>query len=372
MAKYEILLLGDGSHLFRTIGWVLEYKGYAVKTVASPEAALEALVKKNYDLVIAKLTLESADGVDVLKRAKRLNPEVKVMVISGNHEVTFPREAYQIQVDDYLLMPVSPIELWRRVSYCLESLEIVDVVPAPGIAAPTGADVNERVLDRLTMIFHDLRGSMVSTAASMKLLTRGTFGEVGGSALDKLQEICGNMDRLICLTEEFMAKAFSSIGNPEMDREMLDLRYDVVAPVLEELGVELGNHRITVDNRLERPPVEVIPVKGSKLWLKSVFRNLVNNAIRYGGLGCTIVIDWQKRGKNCLLNVSNTGKPVPEEYRSMLFSNATRKMRQAKGSGGGLGLGLYLSRDIVARHGGDLYYEPRQDGSNFVVSLPQG
>jgi DNA-binding response OmpR family regulator len=135
MAKYEILLLGDGSHLFRTIAWVLEYKGYSVRAAASPEAALEALVKKNYDLVVAKLSMTELDGVEVLKRAKRLNPEVKIMVVSNNHEVTFPPEAYQIEVDDYL-MPVNPTELWRRVSHawCLRSS--INLPP----------EVNDRVL----------------------------------------------------------------------------------------------------------------------------------------------------------------------------------------------------------------------------------
>src|SRR5208337_3513608 len=147
------------------------------------------------------LNMGELDGVEVLKRAKRLNPEVKVMVVSGNHEVTFPREAYQIEVDDYLLMPVSPTELWRRVSHCLESLDIVDLVPATRLAAQTATAVNERTLDRLMMIFHDLRGSMVSTAATMKLLVRGAFGEVGGAALEKLQEASGNMDKLISFTE---------------------------------------------------------------------------------------------------------------------------------------------------------------------------
>lgn len=371
MAKYEILLLGDGSHLFRTIAWVLEYKGYAVRTAISPESALEALVKKNYDLVIAKLTMSEVDGVDVLKRAKRLNPEVKIMVVSGNHEVTFPREAYQIEVDDYILMPVSPTELWRRVSHCLESLEIVDLVPARILPAPAAEEVNERVLDRLMMMFHDLRGSMVSTAASLKLLSRGRYGEMGETARDKIHEVSDNVDKLILLTEEFMGKAFSNAGDSEMEKEMLDLRQDVVGPVLEELVGELRNHRITLDNRLNLQPLEAMAVKGSKVWLKSVFRNLVNNGIRHGGDGCTIVIDWQRQGKNCRLNVHNTGKPVPEEQRYLLFSNCSRKMRQAKGTGAGMGLGLYLSRDIITKHGGDILYEAKQNGSNFVVTLPQ-
>ena len=123
MAKYDILLFSDGTKLLQTIGWVLEYKGFAVKTATNPEAALEALVRKNYDLVVAKLTTDDPKGLDILKRAKRLNPEVKVMVVSGNHDAIFPLEAYEIEVEDYLLMPVSPPELWRRVSRCLEGRE---------------------------------------------------------------------------------------------------------------------------------------------------------------------------------------------------------------------------------------------------------
>ena len=83
MAKYDILLIGDDTDLLKTIGWVLDYKGFAVKVTASPEAALEALVKKNYDLVIAKLTTDDRESLDILQRARRLNPEVKLMVVSG-------------------------------------------------------------------------------------------------------------------------------------------------------------------------------------------------------------------------------------------------------------------------------------------------
>jgi signal transduction histidine kinase len=111
-------------------------------------------------------------------------------------------------------------------------------------------------------------------------------------------------------------------------------------------------------------------VKGSRIWLKSVFRNLVNNGIRHGGDGCTIVIDWRKQGAYCRLYVYNTGKPVPTESRSLLFARA-RKMRRSQGAKAGLGLGLSLSREIINHHGGNLLYEAKQNGSNFVVTLPQ-
>lgn len=368
MARHEILLIGDGSHLFRTIGWVLEYKGFSVRSSASPEAALEALVKKNYDLVIAKLSMAELDHLDVLKRAKRLNPDGKVMVISGNHEVTFPLEAYQIDIDDYILMPVSPTELWRRVHDCLESLEVVDLTPVQAPAA-SESPANEKGLNRLMLMLHDMRSSMVATSASLKLLGRGTYGELSPTAQARVTEIAGRVDKLVNLTEEFADRVFSKAVQGDPEPEMLDLGRDVVDPVLEELAEGIREHRVTLENRLAFYP-GAIPIKGSKLWLKSVFRNLLNNALNHGETEGNIVVDWERRGDGCRLTVYNSGLPVPEELHSILFSNVTPRLRRARGDGAGLGLGLYLSRDLMNSHGGDIWYEPKTDGSKFVVSMP--
>ena len=123
MAAYEVLLLDDGSSLFRTLAWALESKGYGVAAVSSPEAAIESLAVKNYDLLITKLTLERQDGLEVGKRARKLNPDIRIIVVGGDHQVAFPLEAYRLKIDDYILRPCSPAELWRRVARCLGSLE---------------------------------------------------------------------------------------------------------------------------------------------------------------------------------------------------------------------------------------------------------
>ena len=176
MAQYDILLIGDGTNLLKAIGWVLDYKGFAVKVTATPEAALEAIVKKNYDLIVAKLTTTDRESLDVLQRAKRLNPDVKIMAVSGNNEAIFPLEAYELEVDDYLLLPVSPPELWRRVSRCLEDREVMDLQPVLDSAASsrTGALAGSQMM----LLSHDIRGSMVAAAASLKLIARGRYGEM--------------------------------------------------------------------------------------------------------------------------------------------------------------------------------------------------
>jgi signal transduction histidine kinase len=368
MAKYDILLIGDGTSLMRTIGWVLEYKGFAVNATATPEAALEALVRKNYDLVVAQLTPDSLEGLDILKRAKRLNPEAKVMVVSGKNDATLPMEAYEVEVDDYILMPVSPTELWRRVNHCLEGREVVDLQPVRGEAeSPRGRDQAEA---QMLLMLHDIRGSLVSTAASLKLLARGTYGEMSSNARAKLHGVAARIERTINLTEDFIGKTMADQRLGGRERDVLNLTEDVVEPVLAELATEIQDHQISLVNRLPDQLGGKIPVRGSKLWLQCVFRNLINNGIKYGGRGSTIVIDFETYGSTCRLNVYNTGKTVPEAYRSMLFSYGPG-MRRSKKSRQGLGLGLSLSRDIIQNHGGDIWYEAKSDGSNFVVTLPQ-
>ena len=70
----------------------------------------------------------------------------------------------------------------------------------------------------------------------------------------------------------------------------------MVEPVLAELAAEIQDQQITLVNRLHKHGEGKISVKGSKLWLKSVFRNLINNGIKYGGRGCTIVVDFETQG----------------------------------------------------------------------------
>jgi signal transduction histidine kinase len=368
MAKYDILLIGDDTRLLQTIGWVLEHKGCAVNATATPEAALEALVRKNYDLVVVQLTPDSLEGLDILKRAQRLNPGAKVMVVSGNNDAVFPMEAYRIEVDDYILMPVSPTELWRRVNHCLEGPPVVDLQPVRG-EAESSRDCNQAEAQMMLML-HDIRGSMVSLAASLKLLARGTYGEMSPNASAKLHGVAARIEKTINLTENFIDITLADQRLGGRDRDVLNLTEDVVEPVLAELATEIQDHQISLVNRLPDQLGGKIPVRGSKLWLQCVFRNLINNGIKYGGRGCTIVVDFEMNGSNCRLNVSNTGKTVPEAYRAMLFSYGPGKRRSQK-SRRGLGLGLSLSRDILQNQGGDIWYEPKSNGSNFVMTLPQ-
>lgn len=220
------------------------------------------------------------------------------------------------------------------------------------------------------MLSHDLRGSLVSMSATLKLLGRGYYGTMDEAVESKLRELLEGMTHLIGMSEECLGKAFSLGGNVTTKHEVLDLRKDIIHPVLEELSSEIRDHQLRVDNRLEHVPVSRIPIKANKVWLKTIFRNLFKNAIRYGELGGTIAFGFQIHGSSYRLNIFNSGNPIPDGSQDKLFTKIVPFRKNRNRSKDGMGLGLYLIKKIIQRLGGKIWYEAKAHGSNFVLTLP--
>ena len=192
---------------------------------------------------------------------------------------------------------------------------------------------------------------------------------ISEKAKTKIHEVTDRIETMGHLTEECIGRFLMDHRPGSRGQDVVDLTEDVVEPVLAELAPEIQARRITLVNRLRSQPGGKIPVKGRKSWLQGVFRNLINNAITHGGRGCTIAVDLETDESGCRLHVYNTGKTVPEAFRAMLFSY-NQGMQRSKKRRRGLALGLSLSRDIIQNQGGNMWYEAKVGGSNFVVSFP--
>jgi len=232
--------------------------------------------------------------------------------------------------------------------------------------------LNEQVLNMVKIMSHDIRGALTSMLATLKLLNRGHYGKMEEAAANRIKDLLSNTTSLTAITEEYLGRAFLADDDLEIEQEVLDLRQDIVNPVLDELSVQLEDYPILINDCIGTIRAPHIPIKGSRVWLKAVFRNLLKNAIKYGDKGCPIMIGFQKHGSSYQLNVFNKGKSIPEEWRHKLFTKVVRFENNGNGSTNGLSLGLYLTRKIIRQHGGEIWYEAKEDGSNFVFTLPGG
>lgn len=229
--------------------------------------------------------------------------------------------------------------------------------------------LNEHILHMLMILTHDIRGPLVSIAATLKLLLRGAYGEMDGSVKNTLQDLLTRSKRLLGVAEDYLGGVHSACGAIESRYEKLDLREDIIDPVLDEIASEIEHRGVTIDNRLGAIPGGRILINVSKVWLKAVFRNLFMNALKYGEKGGRIAFGFEDHGTHYRLNVYNSGRPIPEERRGELFTRFGRICNGSTPSSDGIGLGLYLIREIIRKYGGDIWYEGRLDGSDFVFTL---
>ena len=118
--KYKILLVDDDPHMLKLNNDLLESEGYKVTTAMCGNSAIEAMEKDAFDVVVTDLFMGKANGFAVLKRAKELDPNIIVMIITGSFDVRNAIEAIRLDADDYLLKSFREDDMVQRVAHWLE------------------------------------------------------------------------------------------------------------------------------------------------------------------------------------------------------------------------------------------------------------
>jgi len=228
--------------------------------------------------------------------------------------------------------------------------------------------LNENILNMLKIISHDIRSPLASMAATLKLLQRGSYGGMDDSVANTVKDLSHRVKQILGIAEDCLGKANAVDAHMKIEKHEIDLR-QVIDSALDEISDEIEAGEITIDNKLGAIPTGAIVVNASKIWLTVVYRNLFKNAIRYGGHGCTIAFGYEDHGSFYRLNVYNTGTLIPEEKRSVLFTKFGRVEGETVREG--VGMGLFLTKEIINRHGGDIWYEAKDNGNDFVFTLPK-
>lgn len=119
MNLFSILLVDDEDILLATLAKDIADQNYSLTTANSGEAAFRYLRQNHYDLVITDLMMEGIDGIQILKEAKRINPNVIVLILTGYGSLSSATEAMRLGASDYLLKPCDRNELRHKIaSHC--------------------------------------------------------------------------------------------------------------------------------------------------------------------------------------------------------------------------------------------------------------
>lgn len=171
--------------------------------------------------------------------------------------------------------------------------------------------------------------------------------------------------KLARLVNQLLDVSRIEAGKLLLERKVADV-VGIVEDVVSTARVNTFRHEFVV-----RSPSAALALV-DPLRLEQVVRNLVDNAIKYSPDGGPIEIEVQKdREAGVRIAVTDRGLGIPEKSRARIFDRFQQAHQER--AIGGMGLGLYITRQIVELHGGTITAEfPKQGGTRMVVIVPVG
>jgi signal transduction histidine kinase len=182
---------------------------------------------------------------------------------------------------------------------------------------------------------------------------------------DYVARLRRQVDRMTRLTHDLQDMQRLREGTLRLEREQFDLS-ELAREAIEPAQLEAQKHAI----HLEAPA----PVVGSwdRVRVAQVIANLLSNAQRYSPDGGEIRVSVEARRESAVLAVADHGIGIPPSQQRHLFEPGYRSKEAGRLVPGGAGLGLYITHEIVRRHGGRIEIESEPGrGSRFVVWLPR-
>lgn len=318
--------------------------------------------------------LNTAQSAEEQKRkSKGLAPKPPDATAAQTHAVLRARSGFDINqlVAEYRALRASVLRLWGKANP-IDEPGVQDVIRFneaidQAIAESVGhfhiqTDQARNLL--LGMLGHDMRTPLTAIIATATHLAALNAGEEVSNAAERLIRSGASMQSLLDDLVNFNRTQLG-LGIKVLPSE-IELEHEI-ADELEQLRTAHPSRRLELhvdgDTRGQWDRVR----------LKQVLRNLVSNAIRYGDPGSPVAVGLHGDESEVRLEIRNRGEPIDESILTQLFHPLRRGLLSAdiQGAEEGLGLGLFIVREIVEAHGGTVEARSEKNEIVFVVRLPR-
>lgn len=224
-----------------------------------------------------------------------------------------------------------------------------------------------RKLDRLKSEFlsfasHQIKSPMTVVKGYASLIYDGTYGPVSDEVKGAAVNIKESADRLISLVEDFLDLRKIEEGRMEYHFEKINLS-KIVGSMVEDFKLIAKKKNLDLTFEASSGDIEGL---ADEQKLRQVIQNLIDNAIKYTDKGF-VKVDLKEKDGSVLLSVKDSGRGISKELLPNLFQQFSRDASVKKIQG--TGLGLYIAKEIVKAHKGEIWAESEGEGkgSSFLV-----
>lgn len=297
--------------------------------------------KKNTAMmkIVKQLGLKSYMGFPLVARGKIIGAITFSSVREGRHYSKSDQEFVQIIVSRIALF----MDNFRLYSESQNAIAIRD--------------------NFISIASHELKTPLTSLKIYSELLSRQSdkMGDKANSISDKIHS---QVDKLTQLISDLLDVSRIQSGKLEIRSEELDLT-SCVHEIVGDLKHIGKRHKIIVKGELSQK------VYADKTRIEQVLVNLITNAIKYSPKADKVIIRLQSNHKNAIVSIRDFGIGIDKRDQKRIFDRFYRANTPDRNSFAGLGLGLYITREIVKKHGGEVMVKSQKGkGSVFSFTVP--
>ncbi len=386
----------SGSEVYVDARWVLDAETGIIlevnRDVTDHLAATERFEALVHSVVEYAIFMLSPEG-DVMtwnEGARRIKGYEQDEIVGRNFEVFYPTEAREQGVpkrhlDEATEQGSLQYEGWRQRK---DGSRFWASVALTAVRDPTGRltgfakvtrDMTGKQLEKqrleelerskstfLNLVAHELRSPLTVIRGYLSLFNDVDDAkriELERRSLPALQAKTEEMSRLV---DQMVEVARLEEGRMRLRSDRFDLTATVEQAVTSAQALDASGHRIVLE-----PCPKELNVVGDEERTRMILSNLLSNAIKYSPRGGEVMVSMRSEDDRALVTVRDHGVGIREGDRMRLFTPFTRLEHRDLEYVPGTGMGLYLSRELAQRQGGDIVLaETSPAGSTFELSVP--
>ena len=347
----------DDSALQREIASRVLTERCDVRAFETGAAMLEQIaLGEEVDVLVLDWHMPDMSGADVCRfvRTRLDSARLPILVVTATSTSEGVLAALDAGANDFVRKPFSAEELNARVATLARTKYLHVLLLATESRLRIEAEFRERFIG---MLAHDLRQPLNTIFMSSQLQQ-----QAGGNSrfADMQLRAARRMQRMIGELLDFTRNR-PETGIP-IQRKATDFSELAATSVAE---IELAHPGTTIALSVEGPCTGDWDADR----LAQVCSNLIGNAIEHSLPDASVSVALRGTSDSVSLTVTNLGAPIPESVRATMFEPFRRG--NARQTGGGVGLGLHIVRQIVDAHQGSVGVESDESGTHFTVNLPK-
>ncbi|EPX57205.1 GAF sensor signal transduction histidine kinase [Cystobacter fuscus DSM 2262] len=362
--RARVLVVDDNADMRAYVTGLL-HPTFEVVAVGDGARALALMRAHPPDIILSDVMMPRLGGFGLLRevRATESLKTVPFILLSARAGEEASVEGLEAGADDYLVKPFSARELLARVQSHLELARM-----RRKAAAHEAREVGLREAvhardDFLSVASHELKTPLAALRLQLESLERTLPGEVRALVSERLFAVRRQIQRLAGLVETMLDVSLVAAGRLKLKLEPVNLAV-LVADGVAQMREELARQECPLSLESEAS----LPGRLDVTRLGQLLRNLLSNAARYGA-GKPVQVRLRREGRHARLDVVDHGMGVKPEHQERIFNRFERAVSARHF--GGLGLGLWVSRQVVEAHGGSISVtDTPGGGATFTVELP--